>query len=164
MKTARGLLALFHVRQQCLCLGTPCGPPLLPQESRHHFYGIPEQGLHLIQLRLLRIFPSPFSRRSQGPDPFDSATRPPAHIPLPPPMPCEQEPRQLQLAAACDSDISRDWERIREQCTGGVGSTAGLAKVIKTHVAAQRWMQHRIWGCLTRKQWPLFERLLSNYW
>ncbi|XP_026191337.1 uncharacterized protein LOC34620962 [Cyclospora cayetanensis] len=44
------------------------------------------------------------------------------------------------------------------------GSPSGLAEILKGHVAAQRWMQQRLWVALTKRQWPLFDRLLSNYW
>ncbi|KAL8424275.1 hypothetical protein Efla_002893 [Eimeria flavescens] len=108
--------------------------------------------------RSLHVFPSPFHRQSQDPDPFGTA-RPPAHIPLPAPISNKQAAPEFSWDASIRQGGSRS--------IGGedlVNSTEGLAQVIKTHVAAQRWLHHRMWAALTRKQWPLFERLLSTYW
>ncbi|KAL8270458.1 hypothetical protein Esti_005605 [Eimeria stiedai] len=100
-------------------------------------------------------------QRSQDSD-LSSAARPPSHIPLPPPVSAERESEHFPS----NTHPSRSSQQKPDSAGGEeqVESTAGVAQIIKTHVAAQRWMHHRIWAALAQKQWPLFESLLSSYW
>lgn len=162
MRLTQQALEFSPIRRQCQHSGVPGNFQRLLKKNGIHNINCPHYQHILVNMRHLHVFPSPFHRQNLDPDAFSTA-RPPTHIPLPPPSMLKVKQHQSLLKPSCES-----------MATGGVkgeagsevpvGCSAGLTRVIKTHVAAQRWMQHRIWGALARKQWPLFERLLSNYW
>lgn len=89
--------------------------------------------------RLVRIFPSRVHRQLQL-DSLEAQSTPPPHLPLPPPP--ENQKR-----------LGGRLENARE-----------VNEAFKTYTASQRWMQHRLWRALCARQWPLFERILTNYW
>ena len=114
-------------------------------------------------------------------DLFAAAALPPPHIPLP----LQRGAPAAQTAAAAAATTAAAEAETAAEAVEGAGAAAAAAaaanataataaaaeggstsvlKTIKTHLAAQRVMHHKMWGALTKREWPLFSQLLSNYW